>query len=134
MVADEVRGLAQRTQNSTTEIQSLIGKLQQGAQQTAAAMANSRGMSQLTVDLARQAGSALEGIDSAIDSIRAMNQQIAAAAEEQYVVSEEINRSVLNVQKVAEQTAAASHETAAASMELARLGSDLHVQVSCFKV
>ncbi|MFZ3207001.1 MAG: methyl-accepting chemotaxis protein [Pseudomonas sp.] len=134
VVADEVRGLAQRTQNSTTEIQSLIGKLQQGAQQTAAVMTNSQGMSRLSVGLARQAGSALEGIDSAIDSIRAMTQQIAAAAEEQSAVSEEINRSVLNVQKVAEQTATASHETAAASLQLAHLGSVLHVQVGCFKV
>ena len=134
VVADEVRGLAQRTQNSTTEIQSLIGKLQQGAQQAAVAMASSRGMSQATVDLARQAGSALQGIDSAIDSIRAMNQQIAAAAEEQGAMGEEINRSVQNVQRVAEQTAAASHETAAASLELARLGSALQEQLGCFKV
>jgi len=108
--------------------------LQQGVQHTAEAMTASQCMSQLTVDLARQAGSALDAIDSAIDSISAMNQQIATAAEEQVAVSEEINRSVLNVQTVAEQTALASHEIAASSIVLAQLGGDLQQLVGSFRI
>lgn len=63
-----------------------------------------------------------------------MNQQIAAAAEQQSSVAEEINRSVLNVRDVSEQTAAASEETAASSVELARLGTHLQTLVGRFKV
>ncbi|MND61392.1 Methyl-accepting chemotaxis protein McpS [compost metagenome] len=129
-----MRGLAQRVQSSTSQIQELIGQLQQGVQQTASAMLGSRDMSQLTVDLARQAGQALQGIDSAIDDLRGRNLQIATAAEEQSAVSEEINRSILRVQAVAEQTAAASQETAGSSQMLARLGRDLQGMVGRFRV
>ncbi|MNZ30554.1 Methyl-accepting chemotaxis protein McpS [compost metagenome] len=121
-------------QSSTSQIQELIGQLQQGVQQTASAMLGSRDMSQLTVDLARQAGQALQGIDSAIDDLRGRNLQIATAAEEQSAVSEEINRSILRVQAVAEQTAAASQETAGSSQMLARLGRDLQGMVGRFRV
>ena len=63
-----------------------------------------------------------------------MNQQIAAASEQQSAVAEEINRSVMNVRDISEQTAAASEETAASSVELARLGTELQVLVSRFRV
>ncbi|MCY1408094.1 Methyl-accepting chemotaxis protein McpQ [compost metagenome] len=134
VVADEVRGLAQRVQSSTSQIQELIGQLQHGVQQTATAMLGSRDMSHLTVDLARQAGAALRGIDRAIDDLRGRNLQIATAAEEQSAVSEEINRSILRVQAVAEQTAAASQETAGSSQALARLGRELQGMVARFRV
>ncbi|MOA08033.1 Methyl-accepting chemotaxis protein McpS [compost metagenome] len=134
VVADEVRGLAQRVQSSTSQIQELIGQLQQGVQQTANAMLGSRDMSQLSVELARQAGTALAGIDRAIDDLRGRNLQIATAAEEQSAVSEEINRSILKVQGVAEQTAAASQEMASSSRALARLGGDLQGMVGRFRV
>ena len=63
-----------------------------------------------------------------------MNQQIAAAAEEQSATAEEINRSIINVRDVSEQTSSASEETAASSVELARLGNHLQVLVSKFTV
>jgi len=68
-----------------------------------------------------------------VSTIQSMNQQIAAAAEEQSAVAEEINRSVLNVRDISEQTAGASEETAASSVELARLGNELQVMVSHFR-
>nr|WP_043308831.1 methyl-accepting chemotaxis protein [Pseudomonas sp. ML96] len=133
VVADEVRGLAQRTQKSTEEIEALIGSLQQGSQQAAGLMDSSRSLTEATVDLTRRAGSRLGEIADAVSAIQAMNQQIAAAAEEQTAVAEEINRSVINVRDISEQTASASEETAASSIELARLGNDLQILVSRFR-
>lgn len=134
VVADEVRGLAQRTQKSTEEIEELVASLQHGTQQVANAMQGSRTLTDSSVELARKAGTSLENITSTVSSIQSMNQQIAAAAEQQSAVAEEISRSILNVRDVSEQTAAASDETAASSVELARLGGHLQTLVSQFRV
>ncbi|WP_425414205.1 methyl-accepting chemotaxis protein [Pseudomonas cremoricolorata] len=134
VVADEVRGLAQRTQKSTEEIEALIEGLHKGTQQVATVMLGSRELTDSSVELARRAGASLGTITGTVSSIQAMNQQIAAAAEQQGAVAEEISRSILNVRDVSEQTAAASDETAASSVELARLGGHLQMLVSQFKV
>ncbi|MDF3160336.1 methyl-accepting chemotaxis protein [Pseudomonas proteolytica] len=134
VVADEVRSLAQRTQKSTEEIEELIVGLQSGTQQVATIMDNSRSLTDSSVELTRRAGNALENITRTVSAIQAMNQQIATAAEQQSAVAEEINRSVLNVRDVSEQTAAASEETAASSTELARLGTHLQALVGRFRV
>ncbi|MEN5303814.1 methyl-accepting chemotaxis protein [Pseudomonas sp. TWI628] len=134
VVADEVRGLAQRTQKSTEEIEELVASLQHGTLQVANAMQGSRTLTDSSVELARKAGASLENITSTVSSIQSMNQQIAAAAEQQSAVAEEISRSILNVRDVSEQTAAASDETAASSVELARLGGHLQMLVSQFRV
>ncbi|WP_081963351.1 PAS domain-containing methyl-accepting chemotaxis protein [Pseudomonas sp. ML96] len=134
VVADEVRGLAQRTQKSTEEIAELVAGLQSRTQQVAEVMNNSRAITDNSVVLTRQAGEALAGITSRVSSIQSMNLQIAAAAEEQSAVAEEISRSVINVRDVSEQSAAASDETAASSVELARLGGELQQLVSRFRI
>ena len=134
VVADEVRGLARRTQKSTEEIEQLVAGLQHGTQQVAVAMQTSHNLTESSVELTRKAGLALNDITAKVSNIQAMNQQIAAAAEEQGVVAEEISRSVVNVRDISEQTATASDETAASSTELARLGNELQAMVSRFRV
>ncbi|MPQ86985.1 HAMP domain-containing protein [Pseudomonas sp. MAFF 730085] len=134
VVADEVRGLAQRTQQSTEEIETLIAGLQNGTRQVATIMLSSRALTLSSVDLTRKAGTSLHSITTTVSNIELMNQQIAAAAEQQSAVAEDISRSIVNVRDVSEQTAAASEETAASSIELARLGGQLQKMVSHFKV
>ncbi|MCW2268289.1 methyl-accepting chemotaxis protein [Pseudomonas sp. MYb187] len=134
VVADEVRGLAQRTQKSTEEIEELVAGLQSGTQQVANVMLGSRNLTDSSVELTRKAGASLESITRTVSNIQSMNQQIAAAAEQQSAVAEQISRSILNVRDVSEQTAAASDETAASSVELARLGNQLQTMVSHFRV
>ncbi|MEE4305785.1 methyl-accepting chemotaxis protein [Pseudomonas alliivorans] len=134
VVADEVRGLAQRTQQSTEEIENLVAALQNGTRQVSSIMLSSRDLTVSSVQLSRKAGTSLNSITQTVSNIQAMNQQIAAAAEEQSAVAEEISRSIINVRDVSEQTASASEETAASSVELARLGGQLQTMVSHFKI
>jgi len=134
VVADEVRSLAQRTQKSTEEIEGLVAGLQSGTEQVANVMNNSRSLTDNSVELTRKAGVSLGNITRTVSNIQSMNQQIAAAAEQQSAVADEISRSIVNVRDVSEQTAAASDETAASSVELARLGNQLQMMVSHFKV
>lgn len=134
VVADEVRSLAQRTQQSTEEIEELIAGLQSGTQRVASVMDSSRQLTDSSVELTRRAGTSLETITRTVSSIQAMNQQIATAAEEQTAVAEEINRSVMNVRDISDQTSAASEETASSSVELARLGTHLQGLVGRFRL
>lgn len=134
VVADEVRSLAQRTQESAEEIEGLILGLHNGTQQVADIMDSSRNLTDNSVALTRDAGDALAAIARTVSVIQEMNPQIAAAAEQQSAVAEEINRSVLKVRDVSEQTAAASEETAAASVQLTRLSVDLQTLVGKFKL
>lgn len=119
VVADEVRTLATRTQQSTNEIQDMIERLQNGARAAIDAMESSQQRAHSGVDQAGQAGKALEEITAAVAIIRDMNIQIASAAEEQSAVSEEINRNIVNISQVSEQNAEGAKQTAIASNEVA---------------
>jgi methyl-accepting chemotaxis protein len=133
VVADEVRALARRTHDSTEEIEGLIGNLQKVARRAVDQMETSRTLTQRTVGLANEAGTALERITESVSTIEQMNQQIAAAAEQQSAVAENISESVTRVRDIGEQSAAASEQTAGASAELARLGVELQGLVRQFR-
>ncbi|MCL9773656.1 methyl-accepting chemotaxis protein [Vibrio methylphosphonaticus] len=105
VVADEVRTLAQRTQQSTTEIRSMIEQLQSGAHLVSNAMTQSKGSAVQAVERAQQANDALEKIRQSIAQISDMNMQIAAAAEEQSLVAEEINSNTIKIKDLSEQVA-----------------------------
>ncbi|WP_390898627.1 methyl-accepting chemotaxis protein [Pseudomonas juntendi] len=134
VVADEVRALAQRTQRSTEDIEQLIAALRAGTLQAVQRMETSRGLTGESVQLARDAGIALDNITHSISGIQGMTQQIAAAAEQQGAVAEEINRNVLNVRDITEQAQTASEQTSTASLELADLGNSLQGQVRRFQL
>ena len=133
VVADEVRSLAQRTQDSTKEIEALIVTLQQGTQAAATLMASSRERTLDTVELAQKADLAITEINQSIGTIQEMSLQISAAAEQQSAVADEINRSIVSVRDVADQSAVASEESAAATIELASLGQDLQRMTAHFR-
>ncbi len=134
VVADEVRGLAQRTQQSTEEIEQLIDNLHSGTDQVTQLLDDSKQLTERSVELSRKAGDALGQITQTVSNIQGMNQQIATASEEQSVVAEQINRSVLSVRDVSDQTSAASEQTAASSGELEQLGRQLRSMVGRFSL
>lgn len=134
VVADEVRALAKRTQQSTEEIERLVSALRAAAQSSVQQIQNSGELVQLAVSDALQTESALGSIAAAVSLIQQMNQQIAAAAEEQSSVAEEINRSVTSIRASADQSSLAMQGNAASSIELAQLGVELKGMVGHFRL
>ncbi|MGD8108872.1 methyl-accepting chemotaxis protein [Vibrio sp. TRT 17S01] len=114
VVADEVRTLAQRTQESTTEIRSMIEQLQAGASSVSAAMNESKNTTVDAVDKAQAANEALKRISESIQVITDMNMQIASAAEEQSLVAEEINSNTVKIKDLSTQVADAAESSSVA--------------------
>ena len=133
VVADEVRTLASRTQDSTKEIQEMIDSLQDQARAAVKSISQGQEKAKTNVENASQAGEALNSITSSVETISSMNIQIASAAQEQSVVAEDINKNVVYINEVANDNASASERLAASSSDLARLTEDLRGLVSQFK-
>lgn len=134
VVADEVRALAKRTQQSTEHIERLVASLRGNAEQSVAQIRGSTELVRLAVADTLQTESALASIAVAVSQIQQMNQQIAAAAEQQSSVSDEISRSVTQIRGSADQAALAMQGNARSSVELAQLGDELKGMVGHFRL
>ncbi|CAG9000061.1 MAG: Methyl-accepting chemotaxis protein McpQ [Candidatus Celerinatantimonas neptuna] len=134
VVADEVGALAKRTHQSAEEIELLIGDLQTQANESLVAMQESRKNAQENAENADQVQGLFDQIVSKIDQIQGMNQQIAGTCEEQQGVSSEINKSVVVVYELSEQTAQAAEQTTLATDQLMKLGQALKEVTSSFKL
>lgn len=125
VVADEVRTLASRTQDSTAEIQQMIERLQDRARAAVASMEQSRTQAETSVEQARQAAAALENITSGVGQIRDMSTRIAAAVEQQGTAGEEIRRGVDSIRSAADTTANRADQSDTAAREVAQLATGL---------
>ncbi|WP_110970619.1 methyl-accepting chemotaxis protein [Pseudomonas huaxiensis] len=134
VVADEVRALAHRTQQSTGEIEQMIGQIQSGTERAVTAMHSSQGRAAGTLDVAESAGQALELIAEAIAAINQRNLVIASASEQQAQVAREVDRNLVNIRDLSMQTSAGANQTSAAAQDLSRLAVELNGMVAQFKV
>ncbi|PWK47971.1 methyl-accepting chemotaxis protein [Pleionea mediterranea] len=134
VVADEVRTLASKTQESTSEIQGMIERLQNGTKDAVTVMEKSQDEARVSVDQTAKAGKALESITRAVGVINDMSTHIASSAEEQSAVTNEMHENITTISSLADQTAQGSNESLDASQQLAKLAAELKQMVSQFKI
>lgn len=134
VVADEVRTLASRTQQSTGEINEMIGQLQAGSKSSVEAINKSCEQAIVAVSKAEDAGKSLLTIAATVNEISELSTQIATAAEEQSSVSEEINRNIIHISDAATHTVDGNYKTSEAVSSLAKMTAELQNLVHQFKV
>ena len=134
VVADEVRSLANRTQQSTQEIQEMIEKLQEASRRAAQVMEKARQRAEASVMNATETGAALDEIHAAVGTINDLNNQIASAAEQQSQVAKEINHNIVNITDAADENASGAHHTAKSTESLSALAADLQLLVGRFRI
>ncbi|KAF0862525.1 HAMP domain-containing protein [Pseudomonas sp. LD120] len=134
VVADEVRALAHRTQQSTSEIERMINSIQNGTEDAVDSMRNSTERAESTLSIARSAGLSLDTINNAILEINERNLVIASATEKQANVAREVDRNLVNIRTLSAQSTAGANQTRAASNELSRLAVDLSNLVTRFRL
>jgi methyl-accepting chemotaxis protein len=133
VVADEVRSLANRTHESTGEIESMIQSLQRGTQRAVSVMASGREKVDQNVAQARHTLDSLDQIGQAVDTINRMNTQIATAAEEQRAVAEEIKQNIFNINDRSKQTALRAKQTSETVSSLGNHAATLQEVIQQFK-
>ena len=134
VVADEVRALAQRTQSSTQEIERMISAIQSASQESVSAMQQSSEFAGRSQQLASEADEALALIAQRISQINEMNLVIASAAEQQAQVAREVDRNLVAIRDISEQSSSGAQQTSAASDQLARLATQLNQMVGRFRL
>ncbi|MEE4681980.1 methyl-accepting chemotaxis protein [Pseudomonas alliivorans] len=134
VVADEVRALAHRTQQSTREIEQMVSSIQSGTGNAVTAMEQTSFQAQKTLDMANGAGKALLDITDSISQINERNLMIATAAEQQAQVAREVDRSLVSIRDLSSQTSEGSSQTAIATAELTKLAADLSRLTKQFRV
>ena len=134
VVADEVRALAHRTQESTKQIEDMINAVQQETNSTVQAISESNEQAVNTMKAASETEEAIQRVTEVIDNINQQNAAIAAAVEQQSMVSKEVDSNLTTIQDLSTQTAAGANETSASSQELARVAEELNNLVADFKV
>ncbi len=130
VVADEVRTLASRTQESTKQILQTVQRLQQSSRDSANLIEQGVSGASKAVEKARLAGTALSQITANVDRISTMNTQIATASEEQSAVTEEINKNIITISEISNQTALGAQQSSEATLDLARLAESMQQEVA----
>ncbi|NWO01449.1 MAG: methyl-accepting chemotaxis protein [Idiomarinaceae bacterium] len=134
VVADEVRSLAHKTQQSTVEIEDMVKAINESSDRSVATMDKSLERATKTLDVAREAGEALQLITAAVSEINNHNTSIASAAEEQANVSRDVDKNLVSIRDLSNSTASGAEQTNASSRELSRLAVDLNELVKRFRI